>query len=170
MMRTKHSLSHRNTMRHNCTMKVISGPWSEDRIHDYLTSTVIPIRVATSGTSGPLVQSLWFDFDRDTIWCCTQRDALLVQRVSRQPVVGFEVSADNPPYRGVRGQARASIEPEPAAQILERLIERYQAPAGLADWLRGRIDGEVAIALRDLSVTSWDFTRRMTRQKDPSTP
>lgn len=150
-------------MRHNDAVNVISGPWSADQIRTYLTTTVIPIRVATSGASGPLVQSLWFLCADEVIWCCTRKDALIVQRINRDPAVGFEVSADTPPYRGVRGQARAHVEPAPAGDVLTQLIARYEAPSGLANWLLGRIDAEVAIALRDLSVTSWDFTARMTR-------
>ena len=154
-------------MRHNGGVDVISGPWPEDQIRNYLTSTAIPIRVATSGTTGPLVQSLWFAFEDDTIWCCTQRDALLIQRIERQSKVGFEVSADAPPYRGVRGQGQARIDVGRAGRILPILIERYQAPGPLADWLLGRLDAEVAVAITDLSVTSWDFTARMTRQSSP---
>jgi nitroimidazol reductase NimA-like FMN-containing flavoprotein (pyridoxamine 5'-phosphate oxidase superfamily) len=157
-------------MRNNCDMRRISGPWSTDQIRNYLTTAVIPIRVATSGKTGPLVQSLWFLFDEDSIWCCTQRDALIVQRLERQPTIGFEVSADAPPYKGVRGQATASLEPSHAGAVLERLISRYQAPPALADWLLRRLDDEVAIALRELSVTSWDFTARMTRHRGSSTP
>jgi nitroimidazol reductase NimA-like FMN-containing flavoprotein (pyridoxamine 5'-phosphate oxidase superfamily) len=144
-------------------MKVISGPWSTDQIRNYLTTAVIPIRVATSGKTGPLVQSLWFLFDDDAMWCCTQSDALIVQRIRREPTIGFEVSGDAPPYRGVRGQAQARLEPNRAGTVLAGLIERYQAPPAQADWLMSRLDHEVAIALGDVSVTSWDFTARMTR-------
>lgn len=145
------------------TIDVRSGPWDRPRIEEFLTETVIPVRIASAGRTSPLVQSLWFLYEDDAIWCCTQREAILTRRLTASPDCGFEVSGDSPPYRGVRGTAKAEILPDRAAQVLPRLIHRYlgDAPNQLASWLLSRLDREVAIRLYDLRVTSFDFTTRM---------
>ena len=143
-------------------MEIVSGPWDRSHIDAFLDDTEIPIRIASAGRTSPLVQSLWFLHDEDALWCCTQSDAVLTRRITSDPRCGFEVSGDQPPYRGVRGTAKAEILPDRAADMLPRLIERYNAPRSLADWLLSRLDREVAIRLHSLRVTSFDFTQRMT--------
>ena len=143
-------------------MEIASGPWDRSQIAAFLDATVIPIRLASAGRTSPLVQSLWFLHDEDSLWCCTQAEAVLSRRLASDPRCGFELSGDQPPYRGVRGTAKAEILPDRAADILPRLIDRYDAPAALADWLLSRLDREVAIRLHSLRVTSFDFTARMT--------
>jgi len=140
-----------------------SGPWAAAEIEDYLHDAVIPVRIATIGSTGPLVQSLWFFYDDAALWCATQSDAVLVRRLRADPRCGFEIAADAPPYRGVRGRGRASIELESAATVLPRLIERYlgSQPTELGTWLLSRLDSEVAVRITDLTVTSWDYTGRM---------
>lgn len=149
-------------------MTIRSGPWQQDEVRAYLAAAVIPIRVATAGRDGPLVQSLWFIAQADGLWCATQADAVVVRRMQRDPRVGWEVSGDDPPYRGVRGQGQAVIVEE-AEPILRALIDRYgQAGTPLAAWLLGRVAAEVAIQITDLTVTSWDFAARMTPAPSPS--
>jgi general stress protein 26 len=144
-------------------MELISGPWYAQEVSDFLRRSRIPIRLATRGTQHPLVQSVWFDFDADTIWCCSQADSLLVRRLRNDPAVGFEVAADDPPYCGVRGHGVAELHPELADQVLSTLIDRYldDGNAPLSEWLRSRLDNEVAILIRSLNVSSWDYSRRM---------
>ena len=144
-------------------MDIASGPWDRPAIEDYLRGTTIPIRIASAGRTSPLVQSLWFLYAEDALWCCTQREAVLTRRLLSEPRCGFEVSGDQPPYRGVRGTAKAEILADRAPDMLPRLIDRYlgDAPSPLADWLLSRLDQEVAIRLHDLRVTSFDYTPRM---------
>ena len=144
-------------------MDIASGPWDKSQIESFLDLTVIPIRLASAGRTAPLVQSLWFIYVEDALWCCTQREPVLTRRLTAHPQCGFEVSGDLPPYRGTRGTARTQILPDRAADILPRLIDRYlgDTPSQLADWLMSRLDHEVAIRLHDLRVTSFDFTPRM---------
>jgi hypothetical protein len=108
------------------------------------------------------VQSLWFSFDGAALWCCTHKDSILVARLTRDARCGFEVCADSPPYRGVRGTGTATAEPAAATIVLPGLISRYgQEGTPLATWLLSRIHDEVAIRISDLSVTSWDYSARM---------
>lgn len=140
-----------------------SGPWDAGAIDSFLQQARIPLRIASSGSTGPLVQSLWFIHEDGALWCCTRNDALLAQRLRLNPRCGFEVSGDQPPYRGVRGQGTAQILKEPAAALLPRLIERYlgSRDSDLARWLLSRIDDEVAIRIGDLAVSTFDYARRM---------
>lgn len=139
-----------------------SGPWSRDEVRAHLQAAVIPLRLASSGRY-PLVQSLWFLLDDDALWCATQEDSVLARRLRRDPRCGWEVAADTPPYRGVRGTGHASLEGSAAAHVLPRLIDRYlgDTESPLGAWLLSRIDTEVAIRIDGLAVTSWDYTPRM---------
>lgn len=147
-------------------VEIASGPWGRSQVEAFLRETAIPVRLATSGRAAPLVQSVWFLYDEDALWCCTQADALLTRRLTSQPHCGFEVSGDLPPYHGVRGTARAEILPDRAAEVLPRLIVRYlgEDPGPLGGWLLSRLDHEVAIRLHDLRVSTFDYTRRMTKE------
>jgi hypothetical protein len=139
-----------------------SGPWSDERIRRYLGDTVIPVRLASMGAF-PLVQSLWFLPEGLDLWCATQADSVLARRLRSDARCGFEISADDPPYRGVRGSGHATLLPEAAADILPRLLERYQVAADspLASWLLSRMDTEVAVRISPRTVSSWDYSPRM---------
>ena len=143
-------------------MKVRSGPWDLTVIEAFLDGATIPIRLASQGAGFPLVQSLWFLREGAALWCATKADSVLARRLSLDGRCGFEVSADEPPYCGVRGTAVAALLPERAADVLSRLIERYdQSGTSLAGWLLNRLEDEVAIRLDGLTVTSWDYSGRM---------
>lgn len=143
---------------------VRSGPWSPTQVEAWLEATAIPVRLASAGKRGPLVQSLWFAYRDGSLWCATQAESLLAKRVARDPRVGWEVAGDAPPYRGVCGTGSATIvdDPEVVERTLHALIDRYgQAGTPLAEWLLGRIGTEVVIRVDDLRVASWDYSARM---------
>ena len=79
---------------------ISSGPWDEQEIREFLSAAVIPVRVASNGSSGPLVQSLWFVPDGTTLRCCTQQSSVLARRLGKDDRIGFEVAADAPPTVG----------------------------------------------------------------------
>lgn len=143
--------------------QIVSGPWAKGEISEFLADAQIPIRIATNGSSGPLVQSLWFFPDGLHMWCCTQRTSLLAKRIERDNHVGFEVAADVPPYRGVRGTGVAHLVSENVEETLRSLISRYQGSeqSSLGEWLLSRVDSEVAIRIEPSTVTSWDYSARM---------
>lgn len=143
--------------------RIASGPWEIDAITDYLADAVIPLRLATNGASGPLVQSLWFAPNGTQLWCCTQRTSLLARRLERDNRVGFEVAADIPPYRGVRGTGTAYVSDASVETTLRTLIHRYQGDEAtqLSEWLLSRIDSEVTIRIEPQTLSSWDYSPRM---------
>ena len=128
-------------------------------MESFLTHEVIPVRLATTGRSGPIVQSMWFDFADGFVWCSTQADSAIVGRLRHDPRVGFEVSPDTSPYRGVRGRAIGDIVHIGAAEVLDRIVDRYVDDPGspLARRLRSRRTNEVALRLNPLTLHSWDY-------------
>jgi len=141
-----------------------AGPWGAEQVDTYLRAAAIPIRLACHGTAGfPLVLSLWYHWDGVSLWCAVQKDSQVAKLLSRDGRCAFEVAADRPPYRGVRGSATAELIPAEAEPVLRRLIARYLPDDGvpLARWLLGRLDTETALRLTPRRFYSWDFTRRM---------
>ncbi len=140
-----------------------TGPWDSQQIRAFLDEIRIPIRVSSMGSNGPIVQSLWFVYDEGSLWCATQATSVLAKRLAADDRIGFEVAADAPPYRGVRGTGHASIHPELAERVLRKLIVRYQgdAESDLSTWLLSRLDREVAIRIDALNLATWDFSGRM---------
>lgn len=146
------------------TITVKSGPWNVQDISNWLEETVIPIRLATTGKRGPLVQSMWFEYTSESLWCATQRDSAVARRARKYPVIGWEVSPDQPPYRGVRGRGTIEVidDAEYAGEVLHRLIHRYgQSGTQLENWLLSRVSTESALRITDLELISWDFSPRM---------
>ena len=149
-------------------MQRVSGPWDEATIADWLVRARIPVRLAVLAPRGPLVVSLWYRFDGRSLWCATRSNADIVDHIRSDHRVGIEVAGDLPPYRGVRGTGRASIVAEHGAEELERLLERYldEVNEPLARWLRRQAaEGEVAVRIDGLRLTSWDFSARMHPQE-----
>lgn len=143
---------------------VLRGPWSADQVAAFLRDAVIPVRLGIDlGPGGPLVVSVWFAPEGLELVGATRPTSTLVRCLERRPDCGFEVAADAPPYRGVRGRARVELEPGAGAATLDRLLERYlggvDSPLGAR--LRAQAADEVAFRIRPASITSWDYRDRM---------
>jgi hypothetical protein len=139
--------------------------WSSPEIEDFLDHCLIPISVACLTPNGaPIICSLWYLHDCGSLWCATQQTAKLVKHLSTHSYCGFEIAPENMPYKGVRGQGKATISKTRGPEILERLINRYLSNDNpeFADWLLARSDTEVAIEIQPAWLTSWDFSKRMT--------
>lgn len=142
------------------------GPWSDAQIDRYLTSTVIPMRLSALGGSGwPVVLSLWFRWRDGALWCASNPQSRIVQLLTRDGRCGFEIAADAPPYRGVRGQGTATLDRANGLAELQALVERYLGPAetSFSRWLIDRSAGEVAIRIDPVRMMSWDYSERMKR-------
>lgn len=147
----------------------IRGPWSPAEVVAFLEAERSPLRLALHGERGfPLVVSLWFRHAAGALWCATHATSLVARRLARDDRVAFEVSTNDPPYRGVRGQGRIERLPAEGARELEALLRRYLGgtDSSLARWLLSRADGEVALRIVPDRILSWDFTARM-RAVDP---
>lgn len=139
----------------------------------YLEQVTIPVRLSCVTESGwPVVLSLWFLYHDGALYCATQQHAKVVGYLQQEPRCGYEIAADDPPYCGLRGQAAAVLEPENGADILDRLLLRYQGSleTPLARKLRQRADTEVAIRLDPINCFTWNFTNRMGTDQEKLCP
>jgi hypothetical protein len=86
--------------------------------------------------------------------------ALLLKKNNR---VGFEISADSPPYQGVRGQGIAKQQPLGSDSTLEQLLVRYvgDLESDFSQWLLSRRDEEILITIKPHRMFSWDYRKRM---------
>jgi nitroimidazol reductase NimA-like FMN-containing flavoprotein (pyridoxamine 5'-phosphate oxidase superfamily) len=142
----------------------IRGDWDIGKIEKYLQESVYPMRLSCITSNGfPLVVSLWFLYREGTLWCAVQKDCALARILKRDDRCGFEVSPNETPYLGVRGQGRAELVPDAGADKLRDLIDRYldESNKELADWLLTRSDNETAIRITPQWFYSWDFSGRM---------
>jgi hypothetical protein len=102
-------------------------------------------------------------FHEGKIWCATQETARVVRYLEHDPRCALEIAGDLPPYCGLRGQARAVIDPGRGPEILERLLVRYLGgtESPLAEKLLAKSETEVALILEPVNLFTWDFTPRM---------
>jgi nitroimidazol reductase NimA-like FMN-containing flavoprotein (pyridoxamine 5'-phosphate oxidase superfamily) len=141
-----------------------TGTWEADGVAAYLDGARVPVRLACRTPSGRLwMLSLWYRFRDGTLQCATAASADVVEYLRADGDVAFEVSTNEPPYRGVRGNGVASIAPDSGKELLRDLVERYlgDAESGLARWLLRDDREEVRIRIEPETVYSWDYTDRM---------
>ena len=136
----------------------------DSTVQQYLAEIQIPIRLSCLDESGwPVVLSLWYLFEDGKLYCATPQKAKVVAYLEAESRCAFEIAADQPPYCGLRGRAKAAVEPERGLEILERLLVRYlgSAEKPLARKLLSRPQSEVAIRLEPLTLHTWNFSQRM---------
>jgi len=142
----------------------LRGPWSAESVRAHLDRSVIPLRIGVeSGSGWPLVLSVWFVADGFELLGATRPTSTLVRCLERRPRCGFEVASDTPPYAGVRGRAQVTLDAAAGAAVLDRLLVRYlgSVDSPLGERLRASAADEVCFRLQPVSITSWDFRRRM---------
>ncbi len=124
----------------------------------------IPIRIGFIKPNGtPNVISLWYMVENEKIYCATQKSAKIVSYLKNNPKCGFEIAADKPPYRGVRGSGSVKIIEENAAETLEVLIKKYlgDKESTLSKFLRENSKSEVAIEITPEKLFNYDYSKRM---------
>lgn len=142
----------------------LKGPWTAQQVAAFLDTAAIPLRLGVVSPGGsPLVLSLWYLRRDGCLWSATSSSARVVAHLEREGRCGFEVAADAPPYRGVRGSGRVSLRREGARELLRDLLRRYQGrdDGPLGRWLLGRTTPEVAIRIEPTWLVSWDYRARM---------
>jgi hypothetical protein len=144
--------------------EILNGPWSHSQIDDFLIRGRFPLRLACTAADGyPRVVSLWYRYEGGELLCVTHQASHVAKLCGDDPRVGFEVSPNEPPYHGVRGQGDVSIEPLGDKDTLETLLGRYLggARSSLADWLLSRSDEELLLTIKPRRMFSWDYRERM---------
>ena len=151
-------------LKNSAQLPPLTGPWNRHQAMDFLNKSIIPLRLAVVGRSGwPVITSLWFIVESDIIWCATHRTAKIIQSLQFNPRCAFEVAPDQPPYRGLRGQAQVELVHDLGGAVLSRLIDRYQRTrdSDLARWLLSRSDEEIALEVTPVRMQAWDYSKRM---------
>lgn len=145
-------------------MTEFTGAWSQAAVAEYLDDATIPLRLACTTPSGRLwMVSLWFLHRDGELRCATSSSADVVRYLRHDPGVAFEVSTNEPPYKGVRGNGEVVIEPDAEKTLLRELLDRYLegTDSPLARGLLSDDREEVALRIDPGRVFSWDFTQRM---------
>lgn len=141
-----------------------TGPWSPEETRTYLEERTVPVRLATRTPSGRLwMLSLWYLLRDGALWCATSAEADLVTFLETDAGVAFEISENEPPYRGVRGSAEATVRPDEGKALLRDLLERYLGgtDSRLARQLLDEDREEVRIRIDPTRTHTWDYTSRM---------
>lgn len=149
-------------------MPTWTGTWSESEAESYLHDRTIPIRIACRTPSGGLwMLSLWYQYRDGAFHCATRADADVVRYLKADSQVAFEISDNEPPYKGVRGSGTAEVLPDEDKEQLAELLERYLGgtDTDLANRLLNADREESHIRIEPKRLHSWDFTDRMSDGK-----
>jgi len=147
------------------TMRLTGGP-DRDWVDAFLEDNPIPVRVATRTPSGGLwMLSLWYGYESAdaTLHLATSADARVVEYLEADPDVAFEVSTNHPPYKGVRGQGEATLEPDDEKALLKTLVDDYLGgrDSSLANWLLRDDRDEIHVTVDVTRAYAWDYSDRM---------
>jgi len=141
-----------------------AGAWDATETEAFLGSATVPIRLSCHANRESLwMLSLWFLYRDDAFWCATSADADVVDYLADDDHVAFEISTNEPPYKGVRGNGTASVEPDEEKALLRELLARYLGgtDSDLADRLLSPDREEVTISIDPDRLYTWDFSDRM---------
>mgnify|MGYP001434366969 FL=1 len=145
----------------------ITGPWDMQKIGSYLDTSVVPLKLAIISARGwPVIASLWFSYEDGTIICASKEKSRVIQILKENNKCAFEVSADSPPYHGVRGQGLAVLGHDPSGKTLENLHDRFlgSSKTPFKAWLMRGASEEVIIRITPSNLMSWDYRNRMDKE------
>ena len=150
-------------------MTEFRGVWTADEVEEFLRRTTVPIRVSTHRPDETLwIVALWYRYRDGSFECATGANADVVRYLRNDAEVAFEVSMNEPPYRGVRGNGTASLSPDEDKAVLRDLVERYLGgtDSQLAETLLDDEREEVRIRIQPETIYSWDYSDRMKGSAD----
>jgi len=147
----------------------VDGAWTTERAEQFLREQAIPVRLACHTPRGGLwMLSLWYRYRDGHVECATGANADVVRYLREDPAVAFEISTNEPPYRGVRGSGSVTIAPDEDKETLQALIERYLGDTNtqLAERLLSPDREEVRLTVDVDHAYTWDFSDRMRSRED----
>ncbi|MFB6222886.1 MAG: pyridoxamine 5'-phosphate oxidase family protein [Haloarcula sp.] len=145
-------------------MTTLSGPRSREEVDQFLGDETVPLRLGCrTPAERPWMLSLWYRFADGVFECATGADAEVVTYLEHDPKVSFEISTNDPPYCGVRGNGTASITDVEDKTLLKELLERYLGgtDSTLGERLLDPDRREVRITIIPDRLHTWDYSDRM---------
>ncbi|MFO7833409.1 MAG: pyridoxamine 5'-phosphate oxidase family protein [Halohasta sp.] len=145
-------------------MDRLTGAWDREQTETFLTSQTVPVRLSCHTPGDTLwMLSLWYLYRDDALWCATSANADVVDYLTADDRVAFEISTNQPPYKGIRGNGTASVDADTDKALLQELLERYLGgtDSALAEQLLSPDREEVRIRIDPARVYTWDFSERM---------
>lgn len=145
----------------DCPLK---GAWDRAETTAFLESTTVPIRLACTTPKGALwMVSLWYRHEEGALKCATAASADVVEFLEADDGVAWEVSTNDPPYMGVRGNGTASLEPDADKAVLKSLLDRYVGGPdnSLGEFLLREDREERVITIDPRRAYTWDYSDRM---------
>jgi general stress protein 26 len=141
-------------------------PVTESEFESFPAESKLNLQIATlDGEGNPMIQPVWFIYDRDTNKICsgTRKEAKKIANIKKNPdEVYLSIDDENFPYKGVKGRAEARVieESKQVLPIVERLNLKYLGTNEhpLAQMLIDNArSGEVIIELTPKFFSAWDF-------------
>lgn len=145
-------------------MTDFTGTWDESQVAEFLTGVEIPIRISLQRPDGsPWIVTLWYRYRDGSFECATEATADVVKFIENEPTIGFDVSTNEIPYKGIRGYGTASIRDDGGKDVLRDLVDQYLGgrDSSLARWLLSDEREEVRIRIDPSVIYSWDYSARM---------
>ena len=135
-----------------------------EQINRFIPEIKIPIRLSfIKPNNVPAVISLWYVCSSDKIYCAVQKTAKITACLQKNPICGFEIAADKPPYKGTRGEGTVQILNETGAYVLDLLIDKYlgEKESALSKFLKNNSKTEVALQISPQKIFNYDYSERM---------
>ena len=145
-------------------MVTLTGDLSRDEVDAFLAETTVPVRLACRTNDGnPWIVTLWYVYRDGELFCATSADAQVVTFLRSDSAVAFDVSTNDPPYRGVRGHGNATVKGDEDKALLRELVERYLGgtDSPLARRLLSPDREETRIRVAPERLYGWNYTERM---------
>ena len=135
-----------------------------EQINRFIPDIKIPIRLGfIKPNNVPAVISLWYVCNGGKIYCTVQKTAKIVAYLQKNAICGFEIAADKPPYKGMRGEGTVQILNETGAYVLDLLIDKYlgEKESTLSKFLKNNSKTEVALQITPQRIFHYDYSERM---------
>ncbi len=145
-------------------MVTVSGPWTSGEMEQFLSAETVPLRLGCrTPADRPWMLSLWYRFVDGVFECATGADAAVVDYLDYDDDVSFEVSTNEPPYCGVRGNGTATMTTDEGKTVLTDLLHRYLGgtDSSLAERLLAPDRREIQITITPDRLHTWDYSNRM---------
>lgn len=138
--------------------------WNVVQIEDFLHTQKTPMRIAVLDHDDfPMICSVWHQYHEQKIYAVAHKNSKLVKKLTAHPQCAFEIAPNEPPYKGVRGQAVSAVSTLHCEETLNQLLEKFlgQGYQDLRSFLLSRSEDERVIELQLEKITAWDFSQRM---------